>query len=95
VGIGSLAIQAGRKGFMHFVYLMALISVSLAVINFLPFPVLDGGHAAFLIIEKIRGKPVPAKIMNITQLIGLAALLFVFVALTWTDIVRILKGLWM
>ncbi len=94
VGIGSIAIKVGRKSFVEFIYLMAMISASLAVVNFLPIPVVDGGHATFLIIEKIRGKPVPVKIMNVVQLIGLALLLFVFVAITWNDIARIVKGLW-
>ncbi len=94
VGIGGIAIQAGRQSISKLIYLMAIISVSLAVINFLPIPVVDGGHAVFLLIEKIRGKPVPVKIMNITQVIGLLALLFVFVAVTWQDILRLLGGLW-
>ncbi len=94
VGIGSIAIKVGRKSLVEFIYLMAMISASLAVVNFLPIPVVDGGHAMFLIIEKVRGKPVPVKIMNIVQLIGLGLLLFAFVAITWNDIARIIKELW-
>ena len=56
--------------------------------NFLPLPVVDGGHAVFLIIEKIRGKPLPIKVMNITQLVGLVLLGLVFLALTYQDITR-------
>jgi regulator of sigma E protease len=91
VGIGGLAIQVGRKSVIELVYLMAIISVSLAVINFLPLPVVDGGHAVFLIIEKIRGKPVPTKIVNVVQMVGLALLLFVFVWLTWNDITNLMN----
>ena len=92
VGIGRMAIMAGRRGVLHFVYFMAIISVSLAVVNFLPFPVVDGGHALFLIIEKIRGKPLSIRVMNVVQLIGLAVILMVFVLVTWQDISRILKS---
>jgi len=94
VGIGGMAIEVGRESVVHFVYFMAMISVSLAVVNFLPFPVVDGGHAVFLLIEKLRRKPVPVKVQNVAQMIGLAAILFVFVALTWQDIALLLKRLW-
>ncbi len=94
VGIGGIAIEVGRKSVVKFVYLLAIISVSLAVINFLPIPVVDGGHAVFLLIEKIRGKPVPLKIMNFVQISGLVLLLGVFVAVTWQDIARLMGDLW-
>ena len=90
VGIGSMAIQAGRRGIIDFAYFMAMISVSLAVINFLPFPVVDGGHAMFLIIEKIRGKPLSISVMNVVQMLGLAIILMVFLFVTWQDISRLL-----
>ena len=93
VGIGSIAIQAGREGVVTFIYFLAVISVSLAVINFLPIPVVDGGHAVFLLIEKIMGRPVPLKIQNVITMLGWALILFVFIALTWNDIVRILRNL--
>ncbi len=91
VGIGSMAIKAGRRSMIDFAYFMAIISVSLAVVNFLPFPVVDGGHAMFLIIEKIRGKPLSVRVMNYVQLFGLAMILMVFVFVTWQDIARLLR----
>lgn len=94
VGIGEVAIQGARESIPHTIYLMALISAVVAVINFLPLPVVDGGLAAFLIVEKIRGKPVPTKIVNIIQMIGLGLIIFVFVALTWQDIARIFRNMW-
>ncbi|MDY6914450.1 MAG: site-2 protease family protein [Planctomycetota bacterium] len=95
VGIGSLAIEVGReRPLIDFVYFMAFISTALAVFNFLPIPVMDGGHAVFLLIEKIRGKPVSVKIMNIVQFIGLALLGLIFVLVTWQDIARWLDSLW-
>jgi len=91
VGLGGAAVQLARRSFMDFVWFMGFISAALAVMNFLPIPVVDGGHAVFLIIEKIRGKPLPVKVMNIAQMIGLAALLLVFVLVTWRDIVRLIS----
>lgn len=94
VGIGQIAIRAGRESARDLVYLMALVSAAVAVINFMPLPVLDGGHAVFLIIEKIRGKPVPLRVANAIQMVGLALILLVFVAVTWQDLSRIIRGLW-
>jgi regulator of sigma E protease len=94
VGIGTIAIQAGREGITAFMYFMAMISVSLAVLNFLPFPVVDGGHAVFLIIEKIRGRPLPLKVQNHMARIGWAVLLYIMIALTWNDLSKILQNLW-
>ncbi len=88
LGMGGIAVKMAERGFMPFFYFMAIISAILAVMNFLPFPVVDGGHAVFLIIEKIRGKPLPIKVMNITQLAGLILLGMVFIALTYQDISR-------
>jgi len=94
VGIGGIAIRAARKGVVDFVYLMALISVLLAVINFLPFPVVDGGHAVLLIVEKIRGKPLSPRIMNTIQLVGLVFLLGLFIVITYRDIMRLVSDMW-
>ncbi|MFW6132970.1 MAG: site-2 protease family protein [Planctomycetota bacterium] len=94
VGIGEAVVQHARQSIPQTIYLMALISAVVAVINFLPLPVVDGGLAVFLVIEKIRGKPVPRKIMNLVQMVGLALLIFVFVALTWQDLARIFRNMW-
>ena len=95
VGIGGIAVKIGRdRPPIDFVYFIAFISATIAVINFLPLPVVDGGHAVFLLIEKVRGKPLPAMVMNVVQFIGLALLLLVFVLLTWQDIARWVEELW-
>ncbi|MCL2700929.1 MAG: site-2 protease family protein [Phycisphaerae bacterium] len=93
IGIGALAVKAGQSGMVEFMYFIAFISTAIAVFNFLPLPVLDGGHALFLIIEKIRGKPVPVKVLNYAQYIGMALLLLIFLAVTYQDIARLI-GQW-
>ena len=82
LGMGAVAVQLSRRGPVEFLYFMAFISAALAVFNFLPIPVVDGGHAVFLLIEKIRRKPVSIAVQNVTQLIGLVLLLGVFLAET-------------
>ena len=94
LGIAEIAIKVAKREPIRFVYLMAIISVSLAVINFLPFPVVDGGLAVFLIIEKIRRRPLPLKVMNAVNMAGVALLLLVFVAVTWNDLTQMIKAMW-
>lgn len=71
------------------VWYLAVISANLAVVNFLPIPIVDGGLFLFLIIEKLRGKPVPPSIMTATQLAGLALILSLFLFVTYNDILRL------
>jgi regulator of sigma E protease len=88
--LGQAAVFAARKGPMYIFYLMAVISACVAVINFLPFPVLDGGHAAMLILEKVRGRPLPVKVQWGLQVFGLACLLALFAFVVWNDLSRML-----
>lgn len=90
VGIGSAAIQLARKSFMDLVYLMAILSTALAVFNFLPIPALDGGHAALMMIEKVRKKPLPLKLINTIQMIGFFLLIALLLAVTFKDIMKLM-----
>ncbi len=88
IGIFYFSYKIVKIGLVYFVNFMALISISLALINLLPIPVLDGGHIFFIIIEKIRRKPVSIKVQEKCTQIGIAALLFLFVLITYFDIGR-------
>jgi len=94
VGIGGVAIRVGRQSFIRLVYLMAIIGVSIAVINFLPLPVLDGGLVVLVLIEKIRGRPLPLKVQAAIQVVGFVLIIGAFVALTWNDIARWIQQSW-
>ncbi len=82
IAIFNITGQAAKLGFVYLLQLMGILSMSLAIFNLLPIPVLDGGHILFLFIEKLRGKPVSIKVQeNITQVgFGLLILLMVFVS---------------
>lgn len=82
---------AAERSFLEFCYFMAMINVLIAIFNFLPLPVLDGGHMVFLLVEKFKGSPVSPKVqINITY-VG-AALLGAFVLfVTFNDIMRFWK----
>ena len=73
--IGNVAVSFAQENMGKFLGFLAFISVNLAIVNFLPIPVLDGGHAAFLIWEGVTGKPVNEQSQYIATLIGLVFLL--------------------
>jgi len=77
-------------GFYSFFYLIALISISLGIVNLFPLPVLDGGQALILTIEKIIGRDIPTRILEFFYKLGSAFLIFLFVFVFFNDIFRIL-----
>jgi regulator of sigma E protease len=87
--IAQITGEAAKAGFSKVLFLMAFLSLNLAVLNLLPIPVLDGGHVLFLFIEFLRGKPLGVKKMEIAQQIGLALLLILMVVVTYNDLHRI------
>jgi regulator of sigma E protease len=89
VGIVEVGSQATQEGWTKFLYFLALISVNLAVLNFLPIPITDGGHIVFLLIEKFTGKPPGEKLIQWATLAGLAVLGSVFLFVTYQDILRL------
>jgi regulator of sigma E protease len=70
-------------------HLLAILSVNLAVINVLPIPVLDGGHILFLLLEKLKGKPVSGEVLSAAQWIGLIMILGLMALVFFNDIRRI------
>ena len=81
--------EAAKLGFIYLLQIMAALSVSLAIINLFPIPVLDGGHLLFLLCEKIRGKPVSMKVQEIATRVGLSMLVVLMVFVFYNDLVRI------
>lgn len=92
VGIIDRAVDEAKSGVGDLLYFLAFLSINLAVINFLPIPVVDGGVMVFLIIEKLRGKPLSLKVQMISSLVGLALILSVAVLVTFQDILRLFDG---
>ncbi len=83
---------ADDRGFAYFLYVLALISVNLGVCNLLPFPVLDGGHLLFLLLEWVMGRPPPQIVRDTAQWIGLACLLTLMLTVTGYDIFHLISG---
>lgn len=92
VGIAHVGTLLAGRGWVWLVFFMALISVNLAVINFLPIPIADGGHMVFLVYEQITGKPVSPMVQNISALVGLAMLASIFLVVTFNDLRTLFTG---
>ncbi|WP_165227941.1 site-2 protease family protein [Aquisphaera insulae] len=84
--IAGIAYQAASSGLTDLIRFLGLISINLAVINFLPIPPLDGGQMAFLIAEKVRGKPLPESALTPLVVAGIVMILCLFVFVTYQDI---------
>lgn len=89
VGIVGLVDDASAIGLTTLLMFTAFISLNLAVINLLPFPALDGGRLLFVIIEAIKGSPIPTRIAYYANATGFVLLMILMVAITFNDILRI------
>jgi regulator of sigma E protease len=84
--IAQLTGEMAQKGVEYVVFLMAVLSVNLGLINLFPVPMLDGGHLAFYAAEAIRGKPLSAKVQEYGFRLGLVLVLVLMVFVTWNDL---------
>ena len=80
--------DAAKTGFISVLFITAMISLNLGIINLLPLPALDGGRLLFLIVELIRRKPVPAEKEGMVHFVGLVALMALAIFLMYKDILR-------
>lgn len=97
IGIAALTGQVARLGFVYLLQFTALLSINLAVINFFPFPALDGGRILFLIIEKIKRSPVKSEVEGAIHNIGFALLMILILLVTFRDVAKfgdVFKLLW-
>ncbi len=92
VTIADFAGQSAQMGWISYLTFLALISISLGVLNLLPIPLLDGGHLMYYAIEIIKGKPVSERAMEIGQRVGLALLLVMMAFAFYNDLNRLLTG---
>jgi regulator of sigma E protease len=88
VMIAQMSGQAAAAGLSTFLSLLAVISISLGILNLLPIPILDGGLILFLIIEAVRKKPLTRRTMEISQSIGAAVLITLIAVVSYNDIIR-------
>ncbi len=89
VKIAQIAAKSADNGILSFLYFLALLSISLAIINILPFPVLDGGHLVIILIEGITRKEIPVKVKIAIQNVGFVMLLLLMAFIVYNDIMNL------
>ncbi|MFT3879185.1 MAG: site-2 protease family protein [Gemmatales bacterium] len=88
LGLAEMTYRVANIGLIDLLHLLAIISINLAIVNFLPIPVLDGGHMVLLIAEKIRGKPLNETWVMVITYIGLAIVLSLMLATVFLDFTK-------
>lgn len=91
ISIAQFAGQTVVSGIEHFLGFLALVSISLAVLNMLPIPILDGGHFLYLCIELVRGKALSAHAMRFGNFVGFAVLGGIMLLALHNDIIRVMS----
>ncbi len=88
VGIAVLTGEVSRLGVIAVLQFISVLSISLAVVNFLPLPALDGGRALFIVIGRLRGRPINPRVESIIHATGFYALIALVIAITVRDLNR-------
>jgi len=93
IGIVAFSYRiVSEAGLTYYIFLLAWISVVLAVLNFLPLPVIDGGHIIVLSVEKIKGSPLSRRVQEVWTYTGIVLLATLFIYVTGNDILRLILG---
>ncbi|MEG0256719.1 MAG: M50 family metallopeptidase [Christensenella sp.] len=90
VGVATIVGQAAMMGIEQVVYLTAMLSINLAIVNLLPIPALDGGKIVLYAVEGIRKKPAPPKVENVLNIIGMVLIFGLAIFLIFQDIQRLI-----
>jgi regulator of sigma E protease len=89
ITIAKVATASAKSGLESYISFLALLSVSLGVLNLLPIPVLDGGHLLFYTVELLAGRPVPEKIQILGYQLGLMVVLGIMMLALYNDFARL------
>ena len=92
VGVIQILGQAADSGWYYVLSLCVMLSVNLGIVNLFPIPALDGGRLLFILIEWVRGKPVPPEKEGLVHLIGMGLLLVLIGVITFNDVLRLIRG---
>ena len=90
INIAQFAGESAERGLTYFLGFLAIISISLGVLNLLPIPVLDGGQIVYQVAELVKGSPLTERAQILGQQIGILALLLLMSFAFYNDIARIL-----
>jgi regulator of sigma E protease len=89
--IGYAAGVAAEQGLAEYLWLMALLSINIGLLNFLPIPILDGGRLMFFVIELVKRKPPSARARSIASYVGIVLVVLIVAYALKNDVVRLFK----
>ena len=89
ITIAKVATASAESGLESYISFIALLSISLGILNLLPIPVLDGGHLLFYTVELLAGRPVPEKIQAMGYQLGLFMVLGIMMLALYNDFTRL------
>ena len=90
--IAQMAGQQAKEGLTNLIFFIAVLSINLAVLNFLPIPVLDGGHLMFFFIEAAIRRPINTRMREIAQQAGIFVLIMLMIFVFYNDITRLFSS---
>ena len=89
IGIAHVLTKVSEQGIGTLIYFLAIISINLGLFNLLPFPILDGGHLFFLLVEKVKGSPVDVRVQEWATNIAFLLIISLAVFVTFNDLSRL------
>ena len=91
VGIAGYASDSFNNGYISFLGLLAMLSISIGILNLLPIPMLDGGHLMYYLVEFVIRRPIPEKVQLIFQQVGITFLILLSFFALYNDLLRIMQ----
>lgn len=93
IAIAQSSVEAARSGVETLLFLLAFISINVAILNLLPIPILDGGQILLNVAESVKGSPFSARTREHIMRLGIAAILLLFVVVMFNDVKRLLQSI--
>ena len=90
IGIAAIIGKTAKTGITHLFLMMAIISAALGIFNLLPIPILDSGHIVFLILEKIRKRPLSVNLQENIQNAAFAVIIILLLFISYNDVLRLM-----
>jgi len=90
IGVAEAVGDAAKSSYMNFIYIVAILTINLGVVNLLPFPALDGGRFVLLIIEGIRKKPLNRNVEGYINFVGIIILFAFMIFVSFKDVIKLI-----